>query len=75
MQTTALEDVLKTVKVAVVARVCGLTPKAVYKWIERGSLPRTEFTGETDYAALIANASGGKYTATEIRSTGKKQAA
>lgn len=66
MPTPALGDVIKSVKVSVVAHACGLTPKAIYKWIERGTLPRTEFTGETEYAKRIANASQGKFTELEI---------
>lgn len=66
MQAPALGDVIKSVKVSVVANVCGLTPKAIYKWIDRGTLPRTDFTGETDYAARIASVSDGRFTASEI---------
>lgn len=50
MSDITFGDVIKTVRVSVVAEVCGLTPKAVYKWLEKGGLPRTEFTDETDYA-------------------------
>lgn len=37
-----------------VATACGKTPRAVYKWLTAGSLPRTEYTGETRYAERIA---------------------
>ena len=50
MNEVTFGEVIKSVRVSVVADVCGLTPKAIYKWLERGSLPRTEFTGETEYA-------------------------
>lgn len=73
MNEITFGHVIKTVRVSVVAEVCGLTPKAIYKWIERGSLPRTEFTGETEYADKIAKASGGKYSAAQIRRIGKQQ--
>lgn len=73
MNTTTLSDVLKSVRVSVVAEACGLTPKAIYKWIERGTLPRTEFTGETNYAERISRSSGGKYSAAEIRKISKQQ--
>ncbi|MRT14970.1 Cro/Cl family transcriptional regulator [Enterobacteriaceae bacterium RIT711] len=75
MNVITFGDVIKNVRVSVVANVCGLTPKAVYKWLERGTLPRTEFTGETDYAGKIAKASGGKYSAAEIRRISKQQIA
>ncbi|WP_162475296.1 Cro/Cl family transcriptional regulator [Candidatus Erwinia dacicola] len=75
MNEITLVDVLKSVRVSVVANVCGLTPKAVYKWMEKGSLPRTDFTGETDYATRISKASGGKFSAAEIRRISKQQIA
>lgn len=56
-------------KVAGVAQVCGVTVRAVYKWLKLGRLPRTDYTGETDYANRIANETGGKYTASEILSS------
>lgn len=40
--------------VTAVALACGLSPRAIYKWISAGSMPRTEYTGETDYAKKIA---------------------
>ncbi|MCY1300745.1 hypothetical protein D9M69_581230 [compost metagenome] len=40
--------------VAAVAGVCGLSQRAVYKWLAADALPRTEYTGETDYARRLA---------------------
>lgn len=37
-------------------RICGVSGKAVQKWAKAGRLPRTEATGETRYAALMAAA-------------------
>lgn len=54
MNEVTFADVIKSVRVSVVAEVCGLTPKAVYKWLEKGGLPRTEFTDETDYAKNLS---------------------
>ena len=45
------------------SRVCGVSPRAIYKWITADSLPRTEYTGETKYAERLAEASGGVFTA------------
>ncbi|EPI8964320.1 TPA: Cro/Cl family transcriptional regulator [Escherichia coli] len=73
MNEVTFGEVIKSVRVSVVADACGLTPKAIYKWLERGSLPRTEFTGETEYADKIAKASCGKYSAAQIRRIGKQQ--
>lgn len=36
------------------AKVCGLSRQSVDKWVARGQLPRTEYTGETTYAARLA---------------------
>ena len=36
---------------------CGVTPSIIGRWIRQKHLPRTEYTGETDYAARLANAS------------------
>lgn len=41
---------------ALAAKICGVTPAAPYRWERRGHLPRTEATGETNYAALLAKA-------------------
>ncbi|CRM71209.1 hypothetical protein [Pseudomonas sp. 25 E 4] len=41
--------------VPVVALACGKTPRAIYKWLAADCLPRTEYTGETRYAEIIAS--------------------
>lgn len=41
---------------AAAARICGKSPRAIYKWLTAGTLPRTEYTGETHYAQLMASA-------------------
>jgi len=37
-------------------RLCGHTPRAAMKWVKEKRLPRTEATGETQYAAIMAKA-------------------
>jgi hypothetical protein len=37
-----------------VANACEVSPAAVHRWKTRNRLPRTEWTGETDYAVRIA---------------------
>jgi hypothetical protein len=39
-----------------VGRLCTVSPKAVMKWAKLKRLPRTEATGETQYAAIMAKA-------------------
>jgi len=38
------------------ASICGVSPRAVYKWVAAGGLPRTDFTGETNYAERLSTA-------------------
>ena len=63
MNQKTLEDVIKTVRVSVVADVCGVSQRAIYKWMDNGKLPRTEYTGETYFAEKIAHASNGLFSA------------
>lgn len=58
-------------KVAGAARICNVSVRAVYKWISHGRLPRTDYTGETNYAAKLADATGGKHSASEFLSCNK----
>ncbi|WP_367154675.1 hypothetical protein [Methylomonas sp. HYX-M1] len=48
-------------------RVCGLTGKAVKKWAIAGRPPRTEYTGETQYAELISKAVDGEISVDQLR--------
>lgn len=48
------------------ARVCNVTPQAVYKWLRKKRLPRTDWTGETQYAAAIAAHLGGQITVQQL---------
>lgn len=45
------------------ANLLGKSYMAMSKMEKKGTLPRTEYTGETDYANKLANNSGGKFTA------------
>lgn len=40
------------------ARECGITNQAYLRWMRLGRFPRTDFTGETDYAGTIARLTG-----------------
>lgn len=48
------------------AKACGVSVRALYKWANRNSLPRTEYTGETSYAEALAELCG-DVTADQIR--------
>ncbi|WP_404812627.1 YdaS family helix-turn-helix protein [Acidithiobacillus thiooxidans] len=50
-----------------VGRVCGVSGKAVMKWVGSGRLPRTEYTGETSYAQAVEHATNGRVTVEDLR--------
>lgn len=61
---TALKQAIqKAGGVTKAAEACGVSPRAVYKWISAGCLPRTDYTGETQYAYLLASAAEGAFAA------------
>lgn len=67
-QQLPLKDAIELVpgKVQGAASVCGVSVRAVYKWLNAGRLPRTDYTGETDYASRLAEASNGAFDASQI---------
>lgn len=52
--TEIAPDATRHGRCAIVAQALGLTPQAVLKWDASGFLPRTEWTGETNYRQVIA---------------------
>lgn len=44
------------------ASLLGISYVAVRKMVKKGVLPRTDYTGETHYAKILANHSNGKVT-------------
>jgi hypothetical protein len=44
------------------AKELGVSYQAIRKWEKAGRLPRTEWTGETDYASVIERLTEGKVT-------------
>lgn len=51
------------------AQACGVSPRAVNKWIKSGRLPRTEYSGETNHAQRLSQASGGRFSAEGLLSS------
>lgn len=49
-----------------IARDCGVSHQAVRKWERAGRLPRTEWTGETNYASRIQLLAGGEVTREQL---------
>ena len=73
MQETQLKVFIdkKCGGVKAVADKTNLTSRAVYKWATKGSLPRTEFSNETNYAEDLSELSG--ISADEIKNRFKPQ--
>jgi len=67
-----LEVAIKDVGIPEVAKACGVSERAVYKWLKNGFLPKTEFFGKTTYANTIETISSGKYHASELLDLSKK---
>lgn len=51
-----LSSVISFVGIREISVACDVSYHAVYRWVQRGRLPRTDYTGETDYAKKIAAA-------------------
>lgn len=61
-----IQEPIKDIGIAEVAKACGVSERAVYKWIANGFLPKTEFFGKTNYAEIIQSISNGKYKARDL---------
>lgn len=59
---TPLDQAVELLGLQPLARLCEVSYQAVRKWQRAGRLPRTEWTGETDYATRIERATEGKVT-------------
>ncbi|HMZ30659.1 MAG TPA: hypothetical protein PLE66_13465 [Thauera aminoaromatica] len=55
-----LSKAIELVGLQEMARGLGVTYQAIRKWEAAGRLPRTEWTGETEYADRIVELAGGK---------------
>lgn len=51
-----------------------VTYQAVRKWVLAGRLPRTEWTGETNYAAAISEVVGGQVSREQLMASGREDA-
>ncbi|MGG2139938.1 DNA-binding protein [Symbiopectobacterium sp. RP] len=68
-----LNEPIKSVGIPHVAKACGVSSRAVYKWLNNGFLPKTEFFGKTKYAQAIENISDGKYKASDLLDISQKK--
>ena len=63
----SLKHIIDSLGAAKVADLCGISVRAVYKWRTSNSLPRTEYTGETQYSEILSQALENVISAEEIR--------
>lgn len=64
--TNPLTKAIDLVGLAALARGLDVTYPAIRKWEARGRLPRTEWTGETDYSGRIEVLTGGAVTRADL---------
>lgn len=62
-----LRDAVLLVGRRKVAEACGVGQAAVLRWESNACLPRTDFTGETDYAERISRATNFAFSAKLLR--------
>lgn len=65
-QNNPLARAIAIVGLSRLARGLDVTHQAVRKWEKAGRLPRTEWTGETDYSARIAEMTEHRVTRDEL---------
>lgn len=66
MDTCPIQKVIDIVGLAPLARELGVTYQAIRRWQKQGRLPRTEWTGETEYASTMEKLSGGQVTREQL---------
>lgn len=49
-----------------ISRVCQVSRVTVHNWNQQGRLPRTDYTGETEYWKKIKNAVNGELTKDQL---------
>lgn len=71
---TVLKESIEKIpgKVPALADACGVSPRAVYKWLKTGRLPRTDYTGETQYSKVISELTGGSVDASWLLESTKQ---
>ncbi|HZF19482.1 MAG TPA: YdaS family helix-turn-helix protein [Burkholderiales bacterium] len=62
MDVNPLARAIEIVGLSTLAQKLGVTYQAIRKWQRRGRMPRTEWTGETNYAGTIEQLTDGRVT-------------
>lgn len=58
--TNLISEAIEIVGLQPLAKACGRSYQALRKWERKGRLPRTEWTGETNYAEVIERETSAK---------------
>ena len=49
---------IKNIGIPNVSNACGVTDRAVYKWVKNNRLPASAYVGEKPYAEILSDLSG-----------------
>lgn len=66
MTENLISKAIQIVGIYKLGKACGISYQAIYRWETKGRLPRTEWTGETDYASRIEEATKGVITRDQL---------
>jgi hypothetical protein len=62
----ALKTAIDLLTLQYLAKELGVSYQAIQGWIRRGHMPRTEWTGETEYAKTISKLTDGIVSVEEL---------
>ena len=60
-----VSEAIEIIGLKPLANACGVTYQAVRRW-EKGNMPRTEWTGESNYSQIIETLTDGKVTRSRL---------
>lgn len=66
MTENLISKAIEIVGICKLANACGVRYQSIYKWEAKGRVPRTDWTGETDYASRIEEATKGAVTRDQL---------
>ena len=66
MKENLISKAIEIVGICKLATACGVRYQSIYKWEAKGRVPRTDWTGETDYASRIEEATKGVVTRDQL---------
>ena len=66
MTENLISKAIEIVGICKLANACGVRYQSIYKWEAKGRVPRTDWTGETDYASRIEEATKGAVTRAQL---------